>query len=103
LSTEITKVRASLFEVNGVKKEPLVLPEPDGAPVTITEKVFVPVKDHPEVRSRQAFISLSLLRVIIVNAVFRGRDVMSFGKTNIVHETVISGMEFDPSNIIFSS
>lgn len=47
---EITKVRASLFEVNGVKKEPLVLPEPDGAPVTITEKVFVPVKDHPEVR-----------------------------------------------------
>lgn len=48
--TEITKVRASLFEVNGVKKEPLVLPEPDGAPVTITEKVFVPVKDHPEVR-----------------------------------------------------
>jgi protein quaking len=33
-----------------VKKEPLVLPEPDGAPVTITEKVFVPVKDHPEVR-----------------------------------------------------
>lgn len=51
MSTEITKVRASLFEVNGVKKEPLVLPEPDGAPVTITEKVFVPVKDHPEVRS----------------------------------------------------
>lgn len=37
--------------MNGVKKEPLVLPEPDGAPVTITEKVFVPVKDHPEVRT----------------------------------------------------
>jgi protein quaking len=48
IDEEITKVRASLFEVNGVKKEPLVLPEPDGAPVTITEKVFVPVKDHPE-------------------------------------------------------
>jgi len=52
--TEITKVRASLFEVNGVKKEPLVLPEPDGAPVTTTEKVFVPVKDHPEVRRNRS-------------------------------------------------
>lgn len=103
MSTEITKVRASLFEVNGVKKEPLVLPEPDGAPVTITEKVFVPVKDHPEVRSRQAFDTLPSLRVIIVNAVFRRRDVMSFGKTNIVHATVISGTDFNPTNVIFSS
>lgn len=38
-----------MFQVNGVKKEPLVLPEPTGEPITLTEKVFVPVKDHPEV------------------------------------------------------
>lgn len=32
-----------------MKKEPLVLPEPNGEPITLTEKVFVPVKDHPDV------------------------------------------------------
>lgn len=42
-------MRSSLFQVNGVKKEPLVLPEPAGEPITLTEKVFVPVKDHPDV------------------------------------------------------
>ena len=52
---EITRVRSSLFQVNGVKKEPLILPDPSGEPVTLTEKVFVPVKDHPDV-SNFAFI-----------------------------------------------
>ncbi|XP_075230896.1 protein held out wings isoform X2 [Lycorma delicatula] len=48
IDEEIAKVRSSLFQVNGVKKEPLELPEAQGAPTTLTEKVFVPVKEHPE-------------------------------------------------------
>ena len=46
---EIAKVRASLFQISGVKKEPLVLPEPEGDITTLTEKVYVPVKEHPDV------------------------------------------------------
>lgn len=42
-------MRASLFQINGVKKEPLVLPEPEGMVTTLTEKVYVPVKEHPDV------------------------------------------------------
>lgn len=49
LFTEIAKVRASLFQINGVKKEPLQLPEPDGVPVTLNEKVYVPIREHPDV------------------------------------------------------
>ncbi|XP_023933990.1 protein held out wings isoform X3 [Bicyclus anynana] len=48
LDEEIAKVRASLFQINGVKKEPLVLPEADGMVTTLTEKVYVPVKEHPD-------------------------------------------------------
>ncbi|XP_066147241.1 protein held out wings isoform X4 [Euwallacea fornicatus] len=48
LDEEIAKVRASLFQINGVKKEPLVLPEPEGQVTTLTEKVYVPVKEHPD-------------------------------------------------------
>lgn len=48
LDEEIAKVRASLFQINGVKKDPLVLPEADGAVTTLTEKVYVPVKEHPD-------------------------------------------------------
>lgn len=46
---EIAKVRASLFQINGVQKEPLTLPDPDGQAVTLNEKVYVPVKEHPDV------------------------------------------------------
>lgn len=55
--TEIAKVRASLFQINGVKKEPLILPEPEGIVTTLTEKVYVPVKEHPDVST---LLSLSL-------------------------------------------
>ncbi|XP_063244264.1 protein held out wings [Bacillus rossius redtenbacheri] len=48
IEEEIAKVRASLFQINGTKKEPLVLPEAEGPPVTLTEKVYVPVKEHPD-------------------------------------------------------
>ena len=44
---EIVKVRSVLFQ-NG-DKQPLELPVPQGPAITITEKVYVPVKDHPEV------------------------------------------------------
>lgn len=49
LITEISKVRASLFQINGIKKEPLKLPDAEGPPVTLNEKVYVPVKEHPDV------------------------------------------------------
>ncbi|XP_014262667.1 protein held out wings isoform X3 [Cimex lectularius] len=48
IDEEIGRVRSSLFQVDGVKKEPLVLPEPEGETTTLMEKVFVPVKDHPD-------------------------------------------------------
>ncbi|XP_076054861.1 protein held out wings isoform X2 [Oratosquilla oratoria] len=48
LDEEINKVRANLFHVNGGPREPLSLPEPQGASVSLSEKVYVPVKDHPD-------------------------------------------------------
>ncbi|XP_076307730.1 protein held out wings-like isoform X2 [Tachypleus tridentatus] len=48
LDEEISKVRSSLLQRNGAKKEPLVLPHPEGEPITLQEKVFVPVKDYPD-------------------------------------------------------
>ncbi|XP_042873901.1 protein held out wings-like isoform X1 [Penaeus japonicus] len=48
LDEEINKVRANLFHINGGAKEPLSLPDPVGASVTLSDKVYVPVKEHPE-------------------------------------------------------
>ncbi|XP_064473932.1 protein held out wings-like isoform X2 [Ornithodoros turicata] len=48
LDEEISKVRSSLFQINGMAKEPLVLPDGIGPPVTRSEKVYVPVKEHPD-------------------------------------------------------
>lgn len=48
LDEEISKVRASLFQINGVTKEPLTLPDADGELITLNEKVYVPVKEHPD-------------------------------------------------------
>ena len=45
---EISKVRINLFQLNG-GKEPLVLPEEQGAAVDLTDKVYVPVKEYPDV------------------------------------------------------
>lgn len=56
--SEIAKVRASLFQINGVKKEPLILPEADGPVTTLTEKVYVPVKEHPDVSNQ--FVTIIL-------------------------------------------
>lgn len=58
LSTaEISKVRSSLFQINGMKKEPLVLPDGIGPPVSRSEKVYVPVKEHPDVSVKQSALT----------------------------------------------
>jgi hypothetical protein len=62
LFSEIARVRASLFQINGVRKEPLTLPEPDGETVTLNEKVYVPVKEHPDV-SRLHLIVITMSAV----------------------------------------
>ena len=47
---EISKVRINLFHMSA-GKDPLVLPEEQGAHVSMTEKVYVPTKDYPDVSS----------------------------------------------------
>ena len=42
-----------MFQINGYVKEPLILPDGNGPPVIHTEKVYVPVKDHPEVKKNR--------------------------------------------------
>jgi hypothetical protein len=44
---EISRVRVNLFQLGS--KEGICLPEPVGPPMQLTEKLYVPVKDHPEV------------------------------------------------------
>ncbi|KAF0297054.1 Protein held out wings [Amphibalanus amphitrite] len=46
--SEIVKVRSNLFQINGIAKQPLELPEPQGPVVTLSEKVYVPIKEHPD-------------------------------------------------------
>ncbi|XP_040576378.1 protein held out wings isoform X1 [Lepeophtheirus salmonis] len=48
LDEEISKVRGNLFQINGAAKEPLVLPDGVGPPITQSEKVYVPIKDYPD-------------------------------------------------------
>lgn len=64
---EIARVRASLFQINGVRKEPLQLPEAEGETVTLNEKVYVPVKEHPDVSTKSFFYSLENFASKVVN------------------------------------
>lgn len=64
ISIEIAKVRASLFQINGVKKEPLKLPEAEGTPVTLNEKVYVPVREHPDVSRKKNMNEMHLIDLI---------------------------------------
>jgi len=48
LDEEIGKVRGNLFQINGGVKEPLTLPDPEGETTSLSEKVYVPVKEHPD-------------------------------------------------------
>lgn len=68
---EIARVRASLFQINGVKKEPLNLPDPEGPTVSLNEKVYVPVREHPDVsiQIRAFFTSSSRLFTLITSLV----------------------------------
>uniref|UniRef100_A0A915B1H7 K Homology domain-containing protein n=2 Tax=Ascarididae TaxID=6250 RepID=A0A915B1H7_PARUN len=45
---EISKVRVSLFQFEFAKDAMSNLPEPEGEVTTMTEKIFVPVKEHPD-------------------------------------------------------
>lgn len=49
ISTEIKRVRESLFQIDGNEKKPLILPDPEGPIIQKQEKVYVPVKEHPDV------------------------------------------------------
>lgn len=54
--------------VNGlVDKHPLELPEPVGPIVHLQEKLFVPVKEYPDVSIRVTRLSLLLLHHIANN------------------------------------
>ena len=53
-------MRGNLFQINGYVKEPLILPEGSGPPVIHSEKVYVPVKEHPDV----SIIILLLFKII---------------------------------------
>lgn len=71
LFTEIARVRASLFQINGVKKEPLVLPEPEGPVTTLTEKVYVPVKEHPDVSIYSSYNRVLNLNLTATLSIFK--------------------------------
>ena len=43
---EVSRIRVNLFQLGG--KESVMLPEPVGQVIQMTEKLYVPVKDHPE-------------------------------------------------------
>uniref|UniRef100_A0A158R6A7 KH domain-containing protein n=1 Tax=Syphacia muris TaxID=451379 RepID=A0A158R6A7_9BILA len=45
---EISRVRVSLFQFDFAKDAMANLPEPEGEVIIKTEKIFVPVKEHPE-------------------------------------------------------
>lgn len=49
MPTEINRVRSNLFQINGCEKKPLVLPDAEGQVLPRSEKVYVPVKEFPEV------------------------------------------------------
>lgn len=68
---EIARVRASLFQINGVKKEPLNLPEPEGPTVSLNEKVYVPVREHPDVSITNILFYLLWLSKLSTKIVLR--------------------------------
>lgn len=48
LDDEINRIRSALFHHKGTNRETLPLPASDGQPVTLSQKLFVPVKEHPD-------------------------------------------------------
>ncbi|KAL5009827.1 hypothetical protein ScPMuIL_012132 [Solemya velum] len=48
LDEEINRVRTSLFHHKGANREAMLLPDGMGTVQTFSEKIYVPVKDHPD-------------------------------------------------------
>ena len=61
--SEIGKVRGNLFQINGKKNEPLVLPDAAGASITLSEKVYVPIKEFPDV-------SFTFTQVLLLDSMY---------------------------------
>ena len=59
--SEIGKVRGNLFQINGKKNEPLVLPDAAGPNITLSEKVYVPIKEFPDVSTHTSYCHLKSL------------------------------------------
>ena len=55
LFSEIGKVRGNLFQINGKKNEPLVLPDAAGPSISLSEKVYVPIKEFPDVSNNKYY------------------------------------------------
>lgn len=65
-----------------MRKEPLSLPDAEGAPVTLNEKVYVPVKEHPDVSRLYIFVgvfhfSLKILIDITIKIYFSVKTLKS--------------------------
>ena len=73
--TEIGRVRGNLFQINGKKSEPLVLPDASGAPINLSEKVYVPIKEYPDVSIEQCICQLSY-HISQFRPVSSGKSVM---------------------------
>ena len=69
--SEIAKIRGSLFQISGNAK-PEALPEPQGTVVTLTEKVYVPVREHPDVSILSCTLACFLLLHLLSFAIFMG-------------------------------
>lgn len=69
LFSEIGKVRGNLFQINGKKNEPLVLPDAAGPSISLSEKVYVPIKEFPDVSNNKQYnhnLVISMEEIVIV-------------------------------------
>jgi len=79
--TEIARVRGNLFHLSGNKVEPLDLPEPVGPVLTLSEKVYVPVKEHPDVCFNQLNRSTWYLPQALISQMYTLLDNNYFSST----------------------
>ena len=65
VDNEVKAVRQHLFECSFTLGN-IELPEPDGPYITLQEKVFVPVKEFPDVRtSKRGFSRRTIRRLVL--------------------------------------
>ena len=70
--SEINRVRVSLFHHQN--KKDLCLPEPLGPVVTLQEKLFVPIKDHPDVSPCRDVAFIKVTSLLYCSCKIGGRD-----------------------------